>query len=180
MFIHTDDQKLLGISCLKVELERSALRYRETSIMATADIWDRTMMDNSNFTYYYDTNYTSFDYLDSLNSSTLLNEVLSNMSQTTKGPVEGGRGLGGGMGYMEEVPKGTPEWCVVRDGNYSFVWHACVQLDNPMEMRKPHKANPSFWPILVTHALTFLLGVSGNSIIVASMARDKGTRNVTR
>lgn len=56
----------------------------------------------------------------------------------------------------------------------------CMPLDDPMEMRKPHKANPSFVPIVVTHALTFLLGVSGNSVIVFSMAKDKGTRNVTR
>lgn len=56
----------------------------------------------------------------------------------------------------------------------------CLPLDDPMEMRKPHKANPSFVPIVVTHALTFLLGVSGNSVIVFSMAKDKGTRNVTR
>lgn len=56
----------------------------------------------------------------------------------------------------------------------------CLPLDDPMEMRKPHKANPSFLPIVVTHALTFLLGVSGNSVIVFSMAKDKGTRNVTR
>ncbi|XP_050728236.1 cholecystokinin receptor type A-like isoform X2 [Eriocheir sinensis] len=55
----------------------------------------------------------------------------------------------------------------------------CLRLDNPMEMLKPHKANPSFVPIVVTHALTFLLGVSGNSVIVFSMAKDKGTRNVT-
>ncbi|XP_050728245.1 allatostatin-A receptor-like isoform X2 [Eriocheir sinensis] len=55
----------------------------------------------------------------------------------------------------------------------------CLPLDDPMEMTKPHKANPSFVPIVVTHALTFLLGVSGNSIIVFSMAKDKGTRNVT-
>ncbi|XP_063866283.1 galanin receptor type 2-like isoform X2 [Scylla paramamosain] len=55
----------------------------------------------------------------------------------------------------------------------------CMPLENPMEMRKPHKANPSFVPIVVTHALTFLLGVSGNSVIVFSMAKDKGTRNVT-
>lgn len=65
------------------------------------------------------------------------------------------------------------------ENNTSFRTN-CFPFDDPMEMRKPHKANPSFVPIVVTHALTFLLGVSGNSIIVFSMAKDKGTRNVTR
>ncbi|MPC49631.1 hypothetical protein E2C01_043439 [Portunus trituberculatus] len=65
------------------------------------------------------------------------------------------------------------------DNNTTFERN-CMPLDDPMEMRKPHKANPSFMPIVVTHALTFLLGVSGNSVIVFSMAKDKGTRNVTR
>ncbi|XP_045104581.1 allatostatin-A receptor-like isoform X2 [Portunus trituberculatus] len=64
------------------------------------------------------------------------------------------------------------------DNNTTFERN-CMPLDDPMEMRKPHKANPSFMPIVVTHALTFLLGVSGNSVIVFSMAKDKGTRNVT-
>ncbi|XP_064077196.1 galanin receptor 2a-like isoform X2 [Macrobrachium nipponense] len=82
------------------------------------------------------------------------------------------------LNYEDQL-SGAPSFCVFTQKNKTFVWNNCIPMNDPQEMRKPYKANPSFVPIVVTHALTFLVGVSGNSIIVASMARDKGTRNVT-
>ncbi|XP_066948305.1 galanin receptor 2a-like isoform X2 [Macrobrachium rosenbergii] len=99
----------------------------------------------------------------------------SNTSSFSYTPLENATDA---LNYEDQLA-GAPSFCVFTQKNKTFVWNNCIPMNDPQEMRKPYKANPSFVPIVVTHALTFLVGVSGNSIIVASMARDKGTRNVT-
>lgn len=147
--------------------------------MESTNLLDESQMD-SNKSLFYDTNSTYLDLPESLSPHTLLTEVLTNVSQLTPNnsySPEGALGYGGPGGGL---PLGVPEWCVIPEGNLSVMWDGCIPMQDPLEMRNPQHTNPSFVAIVVTHALTFLLGVSGNSIIVASMARDKGTRNVTR
>ncbi|XP_042224650.1 allatostatin-A receptor-like [Homarus americanus] len=133
-----------------------------------------------------DVNLTYLDSTEPFDAHGILAGVMTNFSQATLDPilslVEGGGGGGGAIGGG--VAEGTAAnlariECTYVHENKTFFWDTCVPLDDPLEMRKPHRANPSFVPIVVTHALTFLLGVSGNSVIVVSMAKDKGTRNVT-
>ncbi|XP_045608279.1 allatostatin-A receptor [Procambarus clarkii] len=135
----------------------------------------------------YNSNNTSFDPVDSLvahfnfsgfptnpSLEALYPTSLTGHRLATGGVATEGGGASLGVG---EMTVGVS--CTDLHENDTYFWDNCIHLEDPLEMRKPHKANPSFLPIVVTHALTFLLGVSGNSIIVVSMAKDKGTRNVT-
>ncbi|UYV83540.1 hypothetical protein LAZ67_23001415 [Cordylochernes scorpioides] len=45
-----------------------------------------------------------------------------------------------------------------------------VFLDRPEEVLTPWRMNKSFVPIVVTHAVTFLVGVAGNSVVIATWA----------
>ncbi|XP_071524494.1 cholecystokinin receptor type A-like [Panulirus ornatus] len=149
--------------------------------MSSTDVPGGAPSLEANLSHPFENNLTDLDPSGSLDAHLLILRVLSNLTQTTLNPSislsgeEGGGaeeawpfgGGGGGRGGCADF------------SNRTDIWVNCVPLQDPLEMRKPHKANPSFVPIVVTHALTFLLGVSGNSIIVASMAKDKGTRNVT-
>lgn len=141
---------------------------------------------DGNVSLLYENNLTDFDLSVSLEAHLAITGFLFNLTHTTQIPssvsVAGERVGGGGGGADDRWFSGGGGGGICTDfhENRTDIWVNCFPLQDPLEMRKPHKANPSFVPIVVTHALTFLLGVSGNSIIVASMARDKGTRNVTR
>uniref|UniRef100_T1IXX9 G-protein coupled receptors family 1 profile domain-containing protein n=1 Tax=Strigamia maritima TaxID=126957 RepID=T1IXX9_STRMM len=55
-----------------------------------------------------------------------------------------------------------------------------ISVDHPEDMLKPWFINPHFVSIMITHSLTFLVGVIGNIIIISTMTRDKTSRNATR
>ncbi|XP_069939716.1 allatostatin-A receptor-like [Cherax quadricarinatus] len=125
----------------------------------------------------YDINFTSFDPGEPMDPHFFFSGVLMNLSYGALDPVAPTSGDRAAVGAAGGIAAGVG--CTYIHENKTYFWDNCIPLEDPLEMRKPHRANPSFVPIVVTHALTFLLGVSGNSVIVVSMARDKGTRNVT-
>ncbi|KAK4290381.1 hypothetical protein Pmani_036711 [Petrolisthes manimaculis] len=118
--------------------------------------------NNNNYNYYYNNNNSSHNHY---SNSSFLDPTGDKMDS--------------------RLLLGMPLWrvealgCTYENDNETIIRHDCMMIEDPLEMRKPHKANPSFVPIVVTHVLTFLVGVTGNSIIVATMAKDKGARNVT-
>ncbi|XP_054159868.1 allatostatin-A receptor-like [Oppia nitens] len=59
------------------------------------------------------------------------------------------------------------------DGNES------IYFGRPSEMLEPWNINPYFFPILITYIITFIVGVSGNIIVISVMAGDRANRSVT-
>lgn len=55
--------------------------------------------------------------------------------------------------------------------------HRRFYLDRPEEMLHPQAINPAFWPIVITHAITFLLGVVGNTVVIITWAGSKPNRS---
>ena len=55
-----------------------------------------------------------------------------------------------------------------------------IFLDDPMEVKSPHKFVSMFVPIIVTHAMTFIFGILGNVIMIASLVKERVARNITR
>lgn len=55
-----------------------------------------------------------------------------------------------------------------------------IYLKDPMEVKSPHIFVPMFIPIILTHAMTFVFGVIGNSTMIASLVRGRVSRNITR
>ena len=53
------------------------------------------------------------------------------------------------------------------------------QMDNPEEMLVPWVINEYFFPIVITHSVTFLVGVIGNLLVVFVMAGDRKSRTAT-
>ncbi|CAL8104804.1 unnamed protein product [Orchesella dallaii] len=49
----------------------------------------------------------------------------------------------------------------------------------PEDMLNPSKRNPAFYPIVITHAITFVLGIIGNVVAVSVMIGDRKGRNAT-
>lgn len=54
-----------------------------------------------------------------------------------------------------------------------------IQFEHPLEMLEPWMINPYFFPILITYIITFIVGVSGNIIVICVMAGDRANRSVT-
>ncbi|XP_069994926.1 allatostatin-A receptor-like isoform X2 [Penaeus vannamei] len=140
----------------------------------STDLFDEPMMDPTAFNSTLDANSTFDPFLTDLDPHFWVRGVLTNLSHL---PADGNASFGD-FG-RRELSFGKEGVCTEILENKTYFSDNCMPLEDPLEMRKPHKANPSFVPIVITHALTFILGVSGNSVIVASMARERGTRNVT-
>ena len=54
-----------------------------------------------------------------------------------------------------------------------------IYFAHPLEMLEPWNINPYFFPILITYIITFIVGVSGNIIVICVMAGDRANRSVT-
>ena len=52
-------------------------------------------------------------------------------------------------------------------------------MDNPEEMLMPWVINQHFIPVVITHSVTFLVGVIGNLLVVFVMAGDRKSRTAT-
>ncbi|XP_043190446.1 cholecystokinin receptor type A-like [Amphibalanus amphitrite] len=60
------------------------------------------------------------------------------------------------------------------DDNLDF-W----EMENPEEMLRPWVINEYFIPTVITHSVTFLIGVIGNLVVVFVMAGDRKSRTAT-
>ncbi len=49
----------------------------------------------------------------------------------------------------------------------------------PEDMLNPAKRNPAFYPIIITHAIAFILGIVGNVVAVSVMIGDRKGRSAT-
>ncbi|XP_027195630.2 galanin receptor type 1-like [Dermatophagoides pteronyssinus] len=54
-----------------------------------------------------------------------------------------------------------------------------VYIDNPHDMIDPFHSNQNFMAIVLTHAITFIVGVIGNSVVIATWARGGKIRSPT-
>ena len=54
-----------------------------------------------------------------------------------------------------------------------------IYFEFPLEMLEPWNINPYFFPIVITYIITFVVGVSGNIIVISVMAGDRANRSVT-
>lgn len=50
---------------------------------------------------------------------------------------------------------------------------------NPEDMLNPALRNPAFYPIVITHAIAFILGIVGNVVAVSVMIGDRKGRSAT-
>ncbi len=53
------------------------------------------------------------------------------------------------------------------------------EMPNPEEMLNPAAINPQFLHIIITHSLTFVVGLLGNVFVVTIMVGDRKSRNAT-
>lgn len=58
--------------------------------------------------------------------------------------------------------------------------HSYYFVENAEEMLLPWKSNPNFVPIVLTHVITFVIGLAGNIVVISTMSRGHGERSVTR
>ena len=58
--------------------------------------------------------------------------------------------------------------------------HSYYFVENAEEMLLPWKSNPNFVPIVLTHVITFVIGLVGNIVVISTMSRGHGERSVTR
>ncbi len=58
--------------------------------------------------------------------------------------------------------------------------HSLIFVENAEEMLLPWKNNPNFVPIVLTHVITFVIGLAGNIVVISTMSRGHGERSVTR
>ncbi|EFX61944.1 hypothetical protein DAPPUDRAFT_120731 [Daphnia pulex] len=58
--------------------------------------------------------------------------------------------------------------------------HSLIFMENAEEMLLPWKNNPNFLPIVLTHVVTFVIGLAGNIVVISTMSRGHGERSVTR
>ena len=63
--------------------------------------------------------------------------------------------------------------------DYSNYDNDGIYFDHPEEMLVPWKTNAYFFPIVVTYVITFIVGVSGNLVVIWVMAGDRAARSVT-
>ena len=61
-----------------------------------------------------------------------------------------------------------------------WIGNSPIYVDNAEEMLYPWKNNSFFLPIIMTHAITFIIGLTGNIIVISTMSRGHGERSVTR
>ncbi|XP_069693719.1 allatostatin-A receptor-like [Periplaneta americana] len=63
--------------------------------------------------------------------------------------------------------------------NYAYDFPNLIYMDNPEEMLKPWVINPMFFNIVITHSVTFLVGLVGNVVVVIVMVGDRKSRSAT-
>ena len=54
-----------------------------------------------------------------------------------------------------------------------------LHMEHPEDMLAAWRQNPWFWEILVAHAITFVVGVLGNFLVVLVMLGDRKSRTST-
>ncbi|GFV32068.1 g_PROTEIN_RECEP_F1_2 domain-containing protein, partial [Trichonephila clavipes] len=54
-----------------------------------------------------------------------------------------------------------------------------IFFETPEDMLNPQSINPSFLPIVITHAIIFLVGIIGNTVVIVTWAGSKPTRSPT-
>lgn len=54
-----------------------------------------------------------------------------------------------------------------------------VYINNPQDMIDPFHSNQNFMMIVLTHAITFFVGIIGNSVVIATWARGGKIRSST-
>lgn len=54
-----------------------------------------------------------------------------------------------------------------------------IFYEHPEDMLNPSKRNPIFYHIIITHAVTFVVGILGNLVAVFVMIGDRKSRNAT-
>ena len=52
-------------------------------------------------------------------------------------------------------------------------------MPNPEEMLNPESRNPFFVHIVITHSITFIIGILGNAVAISVMIGEGKTRNAT-
>ena len=83
-----------------------------------------------------------------------------------------------GVGIKSELFKVGFDWFIcVGDSSAS---PSIIFMENAEEMLLPWKSNPNFVPIIITHVITFMVGLAGNIIVICTMSRGHGERSVTR
>ncbi|XP_013790108.1 cholecystokinin receptor type A-like, partial [Limulus polyphemus] len=61
----------------------------------------------------------------------------------------------------------------------SVIPNNAIFFINPEEMLYPWANNPYFFYIIATYVITFMIGATGNIIVIAVMIGDRTSRNVT-
>ncbi|ODN02604.1 Galanin receptor type 2 [Orchesella cincta] len=77
----------------------------------------------------------------------------------------------GGENFSTEIPFFYGVGDEMEDGKIFF--------STPEDMLNPSMRNPAFYPIVITHAITFVLGIFGNVVAVSVMIGDRKGRNAT-
>ncbi|CAG2178160.1 unnamed protein product, partial [Oppiella nova] len=77
------------------------------------------------------------------------------------------------LGYDYECTPGDGTYCSRLSNNTH------VYIDNPNDMLDPFHINPAFLTIVITHAITFFVGIIGNSVVIATWARGGKLRSST-
>ena len=54
-----------------------------------------------------------------------------------------------------------------------------IPMANPEEMLNPESRNPYFFHIVITHSITFIIGILGNAVAISVMIGEGKTRNAT-
>lgn len=80
---------------------------------------------------------------------------------------------------MDHIPKTTiesthsPPFLQTNETTYR------IFIDNPSDMVDPWHSNADFLTIILTHAITFIVGVIGNSVVIATWAKGGKIRSPT-
>lgn len=65
------------------------------------------------------------------------------------------------------------------DSNLTSLDTYVFEMEDPEEMRNPTFINPFFLHIIITHTITFVVGLLGNIFVVTVMVGDRKSRNAT-
>ncbi|CAG7726589.1 unnamed protein product [Allacma fusca] len=81
-------------------------------------------------------------------------------------------GLGGGKNWSEFN-------CSLSNVSSGRSEDSLIYMANPDEMLNPEKRNPFFFHIVITHSITFFIGILGNVVAISVMVGDRKSRNAT-
>lgn len=91
-------------------------------------------------------------------------------SHLSSSPVMLAGGTPAGSGSFQTVP--VRSFIDTNETTY-------IYIDNPKDMIDPFHSNQDFMTIVLTHAITFIVGVIGNSVVIATWARGGKIRSPT-